>query len=90
MAGGTVGYCMISEQRKPAHLMHGGGILDDPGFGIMTPGTVWSQRILMHIGMTAQTFYFSFLKFQRLVARFTIYILVLTGKFKLCGTVIES
>jgi hypothetical protein len=63
MAGSTINNRMISLQGKSAELMHGACIFNNPAFGIVTPGTIWSQCIVMHIGMTRSTFTFCFLKF---------------------------
>jgi hypothetical protein len=80
---------MISQQGKPAHLVHGTCVLHDPAFCRVATGAIRPQCIGVHIGMAGRTFAFCLLKFERLMAAFAIGQLMLPRQFKLGGIVIE-
>lgn len=89
MTGGTFHNGMISLEREPALLVHGTGIGYDPRFGRVTPRTILSQGIPVHIGMTGDAFTFCFLKFKRFVTAAAISNRMLTAKLKMGCIMIE-
>jgi hypothetical protein len=89
MTGCTIQNGMISLQGKPAQQVHGNGVFNDPGIGIVASGTIGPQYILVHVGMTGFTFTLYFLKFQCFVATAAINNLMLTSEFKMGRIMIE-
>lgn len=86
----AVGGGMGPDKRKPALLVKFSNVIDDPGGRCMATGTIWSDGLIVHIGMTVNAFCACLCKFKRSVAHFAAYGRVLSGKRKLCGPVIEG
>jgi hypothetical protein len=64
-------------------------ILNNPRFWGMAPGTIQSNGLVMHIGMTTETICFSIGKNKGRMAQYAIYCLVLSFQGKFGRVVIE-
>jgi hypothetical protein len=89
MTGKTVGSYMRTQERESSTLMDFSDTVYNPGFRTVTAGTVRSQCLVMHVGVTRYTFSSGICKLQGRMTPAAVNSLMLSRKREFCGCMVE-